>query len=157
MNRIKKIAQLIPNNIDNIIADIGCDHAYLAIELFKLNKLKFAYLIDNKDGPIKNATKNINKYCFNDKCEIIKTDGLNFNFDKKINILIFAGLGAKNVIKIITENIKKIENIKYIICDIHRDDEKFDYFISFLNFKIDKEFNIIDRKKKYHLCRYVKL
>lgn len=155
MNRIKKIAQLIPNN--SIIADIGCDHAYLAIELFKLNKLKFAYLIDNKEGPIKNALKNIDKYKLNNKCKIIRTNGLNFNFDKKINTLIFAGLGGKNVIKIIEENFKKIENIKYIICDIRRDNEKFNYFLSFLNFKIDKYFIITDRKKKYHLYRYIKI
>lgn len=155
MNRIKKIAQLIPNN--SIIADIGCDHAYLAIELFKLNKLKFAYLIDNKEGPIKNALKNIDKYKLNNKCKIIRTNGLNFNFDKKINTLIFAGLGGKNVIKIIEENFKKIENIKYIICDIRRDNEKFNYFLSFLNFKIDKYFIITDRKKKYHLYRFIKI
>ena len=111
MNRIKKIAQLIPN--DSIIADIGCDHAYLAIELFKLNKLKFAYLIDNKEGPIKNALKNIDKYKLNNKCKIIKTNGLNFNFDKKMNKLIFKLRKIFPIIMIF--QVYKLINLKKIL------------------------------------------
>lgn len=154
MKRIKELAKLVPDK--TIVADIGCDHAYLIVELFKLNKLKFAYAIDNKDGPIKNAIKNINKFNLNDKCKIIKTDGLNFDFDKKIDTLVFAGLGGLNVIDMIQKNILKFKNVKYIICDIHRDNDKFDLFLSFLNFKLDKSLIVEQKNKKYNICRYIK-
>ena len=149
------MAKLVPD--DNIITDIGCDHAYLIIELFKLNKIKFAYAIDNKDGPIKNAIRNIDKYNLNDKCCIIKTNGLDFDFDKKIGTLIFADLGGRNAIKIIKNNIEKVQKIKYVVCDIRRNEKEFDCFLNFLNFRLDKDFFIVDHNKKYHLCRYAKI
>lgn len=155
MRRIKELAKLIPNSA--IVADIGCDHAYLIVELFKLNNLNFAYAIDNKDGPIKNAINNINKFNLNHKCKVIKADGLDFYFDRKIDTLVFAGLGGVNVINIIKKNIVKFKkNIKYIICDIHRDNKKFNLFLNFLNFELDKNFIIEQKNKKYYLCRYVK-
>ena len=41
------------------IADIGCDHGYLAIEALKKG-IPFVQLIDNKEGPLSVAKKNLN-------------------------------------------------------------------------------------------------
>ncbi len=153
-NRIIELAKLIKKN--SVIADIGTDHAYLIIELFKLNKIKYAYAVDNKDGPIRNAINNINKYNLEDKCKVIKADGLNFNVSKDIDTLVFAGLGGLNTIQIIEDNKKKLKYIKYIVTDIHRDDIKVKKYLNDLGFKVNKSVDIIDKKKGYHLVRYVK-
>lgn len=152
-NRIKTLVDLIKNN--SVVADIGCDHAYLIIELLKQNKVIYAFGIDNKDGPINNAKTNLSKYPFTNY-SLIKADGLNFSFDKKIDTLVFAGLGGLNTIEIIDENKDKLKNIKYIVTDIHRDDNKVKEYLINLNYQIDEEINIIDKKKKYHLVRYIK-
>lgn len=153
-NRIKALASLVPDNA--VIADIGTDHAYLIVELFRTNKIKYAYAIDNKSGPIKNALDTINKNELNDVCSVIKADGLSFNMSSKINTLVFAGLGGFNIINIIKKNENKIAKIRYIVTDVHRDDDKVkDYFIS-LGYQIKKTLDIIDKKKTYHLVLYVK-
>ena len=41
------------------LADIGCDHGYLAIEALKKG-IPFVQLIDNKEGPLSVAKKNLN-------------------------------------------------------------------------------------------------
>jgi len=150
--RINELAMLVKNN--SVVADIGCDHAYLIVELFKQKKIKYAYAIDNKDGPVKNAINNINKYDLSDKCEVIKADGLSFDISKKVNTLVFAGMGGDNVIEIISKDISKIKNIKYIITDIHKNDKKLYEYLNTINFILDESKDIIDREKKYHLCRY---
>lgn len=150
--RIKTLASLIPNG--SVVADIGCDHAYLIIELLKNNQIKYAYAIDNKDGPIKNAKNNIKRYNLEKFVEVIKANGLSFPFNKKINTLVFAGLGGNNVIDIINKDIDKLKNIDYIITDIHRDDLKVQKYLLSLGFKLTNSVDIIDKQKKYHLCRY---
>jgi len=151
-NRIKSLEDLIKKN--SVVADIGCDHAYLIVELLLDKKIKYGYAIDNKDGPINNARKNITKFNLEDKCEIIKADGLSFNLNKKIDTLVFAGLGADNVINIIKVDKTKLKNIKYIVTDIHRNEPKLINYLKTLNYVIDKELSILDKKKKYHLVRY---
>lgn len=153
-NRIEEIAKLVPSN--SVVADIGTDHAYLIISLLISKKIEYAYAIDNKDGPIQNALKNIKKYNLEDQCEVIKADGLNFKVSKDINVLVFAGLGGLNVIKMIEDNKSKLRYIKYIVTDIHRDDNKVKEFLQTLGFKVNKSIDIIDKKKGYHLIRYAK-
>lgn len=155
MNRITSLANLVPKNA--IIADIGCDHAYLIIKLFKLKRIFFAYAIDNKLGPIQNAIVNISKNNLNHKCQIIKTDGLNFNFKHKINTLIFAGIGGYNAINIIENNKEKIQNINYIVTDLHRDNEKFKIYLESYGFKLKEKKKIFDKKHFYCLCKYERI
>ncbi|MCQ2796005.1 MAG: class I SAM-dependent methyltransferase [Bacilli bacterium] len=153
-NRIEEIAKLVPSK--TVVADIGTDHAYLIINLLLSKKILYAYAIDNKSGPIQNALNNIKKYNLEDKCEVIKADGLNFNLKKDVNTLVFAGLGGLNVIKMIDDNKDKLKYIKYIVTDIHRDDVKVKEYLSSLGFKVNKSIDIIDKKKGYHLVRYAK-
>ena len=150
--RINALASLVIK--DSVVADIGTDHAFLLIKLLEDKKIKYAYAIDNKDGPITNAINNINKHNFNKVCEVIKADGLNFNLNKNVDTLVFAGLGGITTIEIINKDINKLKFIKYIVTDIHRDDDKVNDFLKELHFNLDEEITIIDKKQKYHLCRY---
>ncbi|MCQ2794644.1 MAG: class I SAM-dependent methyltransferase [Bacilli bacterium] len=153
-NRIEEIAKLVPSK--TVVADIGTDHAYLIINLLLSKKILYAYAIDNKTGPVQNALNNIKKYELEDKCEVIKADGLNFNMKSDINTLVFAGLGGLNVIKMINDNKAKLKYIKYIVTDIHRDDTKVREYLENFGFKVDTSIDIIDKKKGYHLVRYAK-
>ena len=47
-------------NQDDLLADIGCDHGYLA-SLALQKGIKFVQLIDNKEGPLSVARRNLEK------------------------------------------------------------------------------------------------
>ncbi|MCQ2792352.1 MAG: class I SAM-dependent methyltransferase [Bacilli bacterium] len=151
-NRIDALASLVPKN--SIVADIGTDHAYLIINLLLTKKIRYAYAIDNKTGPINNAIYNIKKNNLSDKCKIIKADGLDFKVTKDINVLVLAGLGGSNIVQIIDKGKSKLKYIKYIVTDAHRDNEKVQEYLLNLGFKINQSIDIIDKKKKYHLVQY---
>lgn len=153
-NRIDELAKLVPSKA--IVADIGCDHAYLIINLLNRKKIRYAYAIDNKDGPIQNAINNINRSGLNKYCKVIKADGLSFPLKKDVNTLVFAGLGGMKVIDIIHKDESKLTHIKYIVTDIHRDDDKVKEYLLSLGFKLKKSIDIIDKKKGYHLVKYGK-
>ncbi|MCQ2752926.1 MAG: class I SAM-dependent methyltransferase [Bacilli bacterium] len=151
-NRIKAIASLVPPN--SVVADIGTDHAYLILELFKNQQIQYAYAIDNKDGPIANAKNNIEKHHLTDGCKVIKANGLDFPLDPKVNTLVLAGLGGMNIISILKHDEKKLKKIKTIITDAHRDNDKVTAYLLTLGYQVKEEKSIIDKKKKYQLIAY---
>ena len=53
-------------DIDDKLADIGCDHGYLADLAFKKG-VSFVQLIDNKEGPLNVAKKNLYELVLNDE------------------------------------------------------------------------------------------
>lgn len=60
MISVSKRLQAIVDWIDGtILADIGCDHAYVAIEAIRQKKVLKAYACDIAQGPLNNAKKQL--------------------------------------------------------------------------------------------------
>lgn len=102
--RLKKAAELIGKT--EILADIGCDHGYLPIYLLERNDISFAYACDVRDGPLEAARKNIIKYGFSDKTELVKSDGLINIADKKVNVISICGMGGRLIAKILSDSLE---------------------------------------------------
>ena len=49
------------------VADVGCDHGYLAIHLLQNNIASFVYAGDINEGPLQSAVRNAQKYGIEDK------------------------------------------------------------------------------------------
>lgn len=97
--RLKAICNLVSK--ESIVLDIGCDHAYLSIDLVKTGKSTKVYAIDNKEMPLNEAKKNIVKHNLESKIIPLLSDGL-----KDIDIpyythIIMAGLGGELIANII--------------------------------------------------------
>ena len=86
------------------VADIGCDHAYLAIHLIENKLAKKVYACDINKGPLKTAQKNINLSGYADKIETILTDGLNEVDKKEPDAVIICGMGGDLIAKIISNS-----------------------------------------------------
>lgn len=102
--KISTIASLIKEN--SIIADIGCDHAYLSLLLFQQKKIKFAYNVDINEGPLSQGKKNLEMYGYKTESEFILNDGLKNKFID-VDYVIIAGMGASNIINIIEQSDSK--------------------------------------------------
>ena len=107
MKRISYIANLIKSN-SNYVMDVGSDHAYLAIELLKQNKVKFVYNIEINELPLQQGIKNLKKHNLLDKTKNILNNGLlgleTKYKDIKFDYLVIAGMGSNNIIKILENN-----------------------------------------------------
>lgn len=131
--RLEAIIQLIDK--DNSIIDIGTDHAYLPIEIFKRRISSKVIGTDISLISCQNAQKNIIKNGLTNKIQIINSDGFK-NITEKYDIGIIAGLGTKTILKILDD--KHLPK-KLIIASQN------DYYF------LRKELN----KKFYHLIKEV--
>lgn len=108
-NRLKSIANYVSK--EDIIADIGCDHALLDIYLIKNNICKKAFICDINQNALNNGIKNIQKYQLEKQITAKLSDGIS-SITNDINTLIISGMGAFTILDILNHpNLKQISKM----------------------------------------------
>ena len=142
-NRIEKIAKLVDKKI---VAEVGCDHAFITKKLFELNKIDFCFLSDISGKCLEKAKKNLDG--FKDKTTFTVADGLlgflpqGQNLDKKdTNFVpeqaIIAGMGGKEIVKIIKQD--NLKQIKYFVLQPQKNVDEVRLFLTKNYFCIKRE------------------
>lgn len=156
MKRINYIADLIKSN-SNYVMDVGSDHAYLAIELLKQNKVKFVYNVEINELPLQQGIKNLEKYNLLDKTYNILNNGLlgleSKYKDVKFDYLVVAGMGSNNIIKILEHN--KL-NFETYILQTNRNEYLLRKWLLKNKYSIKQEHIIYERGIYYVLLEVVK-
>ncbi len=134
--RLKAISDLVEPY--SIIIDVGSDHAYLDIYL-NLYKNCECLAIDKSNYCVQTAKKNAELY--KAKIKSIQNDGLK-NIKLKDEIIIISGMGTKNIIKILNDNITND-----LILSSHTNILDLKKFLLNKNYIIDKEINVSDGKE----------
>ncbi len=111
--RLSVIADLVPKGA--LVADIGTDHGYLAIELIKSEKAKSVIASDIGEKPLKNAEMNIRKANVSG-ISLRLCDGLSGYSADEIDTVIIAGMGGEVISGILnrSENIAKNKDLTFI-------------------------------------------
>ena len=114
--KLSKKLEAICNLVDgNVVADIGCDHGYLAIYLALKKQNIYVYACDVRQSPLNMAKKNALKYGVKEKICFIISDGLR-NVPKDVNCVVVAGMGGRLILRIVLETYwAKNCNIKFIL------------------------------------------
>lgn len=147
--RLSVIASLVEKGAR--IADIGSDHCALPIFLFEKGTIDFALAVENKKGPFERMKKEIDKSGF----PIVPSfsSGLSA-LPSKVDTLILAGMGGELIRSILSEGENKLENVKTIITDAHREREKVLSWMEENRFKaIDGEF-ILEKGIPYEIIKW---
>ena len=146
-SRIQKIASLITK--DNIVIDIGTDHAYLPIYL--ITKLGFNKIIatDISQNVLKQAIANIQKYHLEDKIKIYCTDGLK-DINEKYDTIVIAGMGTNTIKNILGNGVLCNE----IILQSNNELPNLRLFMQDLGYKIIKEEVVLEKGKYYVIIKY---
>lgn len=129
----------------SLVIDVGSDHGYLPLELLKSNRAENAIIIEVNEGPLNNAKKNTIKYGFNEKVELILSDGLNKLNEEKIENagIVVAGMGGKLISQIIKNDVEKFRKAKLFLQPNNNEPELRKFLIS-NNFKIEEEILVKD-------------
>ena len=149
--RLYFIASLINKN-DKVI-DIGTDHGYLLILLY--NKGIKCMGTDIHQKALDSALNNLKEYHLDKEIPLVLTDGLNNIKVDDYNTLVIAGMGY-NTIKHILTKTDKLNSINKIIVQSNNDYDKLRLLFNKLEYKIDKEYIIMDKKHLYHIISYLK-
>ncbi|MBQ4571584.1 MAG: SAM-dependent methyltransferase [Bacilli bacterium] len=140
-------------DLNDRLADIGCDHGYLAIEALKKG-IPFVQLIDNKEGPLNVARNNLNKYDYNNKTKFTLASGL-LELDSKVNCVAILGMGGELIINILEEGYEKSSNVNKFILEANTKVPSLRKYLFNNKYEIVSE-KIVKENNKYYeliLCK----
>lgn len=82
---------------DSVVADVGCDHGYVAIKLVMSGRSKRVIASDVNRGPLETAVANAKKYSVYDKISFVLSDGLDaIDCEKEaVTDIVIAGMGGE--------------------------------------------------------------
>ena len=83
------------------VADIGCDHGYLGIYLLTKGIAGSVIASDVKEGPLKCAIRNSEKFSVRDRMAFYLSDGVQ-NIPREFDTLVCAGMGGDTMISILS-------------------------------------------------------
>ena len=84
----------------NTVADIGCDHAYLAVLLAREGVRVICS--DINEGPVERARKNIVRFGLEEKIDLRMGDGLSSLREGEADAIVIAGMGGSVISKILS-------------------------------------------------------
>ncbi len=97
--RLEKIVSMVPPC--GVAADIGCDHAYVAIALRESGRAEHVLACDVRPGPLQQAEKNIVRAGLSDSIETRLGDGLQPVKAGEADTVIIAGMGGELMLRIL--------------------------------------------------------
>lgn len=99
-DRLKLAASLVREGA--YLADIGTDHAYLAIHLFESGKISRAVLADINPGPLARAEENVTASGFRDRCALVLSDGAKELSSYPVSDFAVLGMGGELIADIVS-------------------------------------------------------
>ena len=84
-------------------ADVGCDHAYMAIYLVQNRIAGRVIAMDINEGPLSRARQNVIQYGLEERIEIRRSDGIRELRPGEADTLLCAGMGGRLMIRILSE------------------------------------------------------
>ena len=99
--RLEMVAGLVTQER---IADIGTDHGYVPIYLYKQGRIKKAYACDVRKGPLEKCRKNIALYGAEDVIETRLGSGLTPLRPGEAETAIMAGMGGMLIVHILQDS-----------------------------------------------------
>jgi len=106
----KRIEEII-NFLDrcNTLADIGCDHGYVAVEAIKREIANKVFAVDINFHPLLKAKELSKKENVDDKIEFLLGNGFD-PIEEEVDEAVIAGMGAENICSILSEAKDRISN-----------------------------------------------
>lgn len=136
------------------LIDIGCDHAYVCLEMAKRKAPKIL-ATDIHPGALEIAQKNIATANMSDKITCQLSDGLKEIASEFYDTLVIAGMGA-STIKHILSNQEKLKTIEKIIIQSNNELDQVRKFMNDLGYFLKEEKVVYEKKHYYVIMNYQK-
>ena len=137
------------------IADIGCDHGYVAIELIKRRICNNVIAMDINQGPLEQAKSNIKEYGMKEYITTRLSDGAAALKPGEVDGIICAGMGGRLIINILTQGKEVISQMQQLVLQPQSEIDEVRSFLRESGFMIDKEDMIFEDGKYYPMMHVV--
>ena len=135
------------------IADIGCDHGYVAMELVRSKVCRHVIAMDVNSGPLDRARHNIADFCMQDYIETRLSDGVSALREGEAEGIICAGMGGKLVISILEQGKRLIGEMKQVILQPQSELSEVRGYLREKGYLVEKEDIIYEDGKYYPMMR----
>ena len=142
--RLETIIERMPAS--GCIADIGCDHAYVAIEAVRRGKAARALACDVRKGPLQQAAEHILCAGLAGKIETRLSDGLEKVAPGEADTVVVAGMGGPLMERILQG---RLEDFRHFVLSPQSEIPHFRRFLLAEGMQIDEETMLIDEGKYY--------
>lgn len=115
-DRLEKILEMTPPC--STAADIGCDHAYVAIELVRRGKAEHAIACDVRSGPLAHAKQNVEHAGVSQSVSLRLGNGLQPVQAGECQVVILAGMGGELMKEILRD---RLQDFPYFVISPHSD------------------------------------
>lgn len=148
--RLKAITDYLSPN--DYLIDVGCDHAYVSIEMAKRGCRRIL-ATDISAKVIEIAKKNIKKENLEEKIMTKVCDGLKGVILEKYNTIVISGMGYLTIKHILEE--QDLHSIKKIIVQTNNDLEDLRKYMNELGYYLEDEKIIKEKKHYYTVMKYI--
>ena len=152
-NRLKTVASFVRTS--RRIADIGTDHGYIPIYLYKEGKIDWAAACDINKEPVKRAEINVSMSNLMDKIDTRLGSGLRPVNKGEVEGIVIAGMGGMLMIDILSENPEKTDALCELVLQPQTDIDKVRKYIHSIGFRIDDEKMLFEEGIYYTVIRAV--
>ncbi len=142
--RLETIIERMPDS--GCLADIGCDHAYVAIEAVRRGRAARALACDVRKGPLQQAAEHILCAGLAGKIETRLSDGLEKVAPGEADTVVVAGMGGPLMERILQG---RLEDFAYFVLSPQSEIPHFRRFLLAEGMQIDEETMLIDEGKYY--------
>lgn len=142
--RLETIIERMPAS--GCLADIGCDHAYVAIEAVRRGKAARALACDVRKGPLQQAAEHILCAGLAGKIETRLSDGLEKVAPGEADTVVVAGMGGPLMERILQG---RLADFGHFVLSPQSEIPHFRHFLLTEGMQIDEETMLIDEGKYY--------
>lgn len=134
-----------------VLADVGCDHAYLSIHLVTAGIVDDAIAMDLREGPLKKAAENVKAYGLENRIQLRLGNGLENLEKNEADLVLISGMGGILICDILMRGWNKICKKGQLVLQPQSDLSLVRHFLHDRGMVINKEKMCID-DGKYYTC-----
>ncbi len=149
--RMNALAELV--KAQGVLADVGCDHGYISIELINQGKALKAIALDVAKGPLDCAERNIRNAKMVDLIELRLSDGFEKLEPGEADSILIAGMGGPTICSILTAKPEVAAAAKELILQPQSEIFEFRQFLMENRFILMDEDIVIEDNKIYPMMR----
>lgn len=153
--RLQTVADTVTKG--NSVADIGCDHAYIAIYLIEEAIAPKVIAMDINKGPLQRAEENIRAKRYEKNIETRLSDGLEKLNKSEVDTILMAGIGGALMIRILEDGDEVLLGSKELVLSPQSEINQVRKYLHKKNFAIVEEKMLLDEGKYYVVMKAAKI
>ncbi len=150
--RLQAIADMVSPT--NLVADIGCDHGFLAIYLIQHGIAGHVIAADINSGPLRRCMDHVRENGLEPYITTVQTDGLTGL--PNCNAIVIAGMGGFLMYRILTDSPEIVYNAGELILQPQSELAQFRQNLCDMGYAIVEEKFVIEDGKYYPMMKVVK-